>query len=153
MLVLHGADDRALVVKKKRAQSEARIKLRRFHCFPPPFLSSVEYKDLGSWRKRTGYRFYLPPFRRKLCSPLNRHGFFSSTKWQPCCRQPGSPAALCERGGTGGASSSLFPQRTPACSPCSCCFGWRSCLAPAKDDQSCGLKSKRGCHRNAQLSP
>lgn len=32
------------------------------------------------------------------------------TKWQPCCRQPGSPVAFCERGGTGEASgSALFP--------------------------------------------
>lgn len=39
-------------------------------------------------------RFFFPPL----------------TKWQPCCRQPGSPVAFCARGGTGEASgSALFP--------------------------------------------
>lgn len=79
--------------------------------------------------------------------------FFSSTKWQPCCRQPGSPAAVCERGGDGGSLRSLLVPAPHTGELARAVLGWRSWLVAVTGGQPCGLNSKGSCHRNAQVSP
>lgn len=67
--------------------------------------------------------------------------FFSCTKWQPCCRQPGGPAAACVRGGTRSLRCLLVPALHTGSSP-GCWFGLTSCLVLVTGEQPCGLKAK-----------
>lgn len=91
----------------------------------------------GSPRSTTIWRFGVnasdvcfllaPRFEGNPAAHCADTGFFPlfflllSTKWQPCCRQPGSPAAVCARRD----GQPAVPPHSR--SQCGCC-GSRSCL-------------------------
>lgn len=127
-------------------------------------------KESRSWRKRVA--FVSPPLSLPLFSegsprsPLKRHGsiffFFSSTKWQPCCRQAawqssGCVCASAEGTGEPPRPPSFFlvpaPLTPGVARRAPVRRGSGSRLSRLNGDLPCGLKSKGSCHRNAQVCP
>lgn len=98
----------------------------------------------------------LPSFHRKKKTAFcwTATVFSPLTKWQPCCRQPGSPGTFCERGGTGGkaSGSALFPPLHRG-GLASLLLWLEIQLRSGEWRTAMWAKKRRGCHRNARLSP
>lgn len=147
-VVLHTAGYRAHAMKTTNPNTDEIIVRVRLILSSP---RSVKIWKAGVKQSDTGF---ICPLSKETPQPVEPiRAFFSSTKWQPCCRQPGSPAAVCAEG-RGVSGPSLFPLCTPAAlRTVVVVFSETSRFVLVTGDQPCGLKSKRSCHRNAQVSP
>ena len=101
-------------------------------------LLHMVHKDL---RISCSRGFIYPLLQGKPAARWTDSGFFSSTKWQPCSRQPGSPVCLCVCAGDGELRS-LSP---PGCTPSALrCFGCTSCLVLVTGKHTRGLEKAKG---------
>lgn len=131
--------------RRKANQKKAEICLWVGHKY-----SSVWSAEI--WEARVNASVLFAPFRRKPHSPLNRYGLFFlhkmaavlSAAWQ-------SSRCLCARRD---GESPVPPHSRSAHRQLAVLLFWLDILPCSRtDDPPCGLKSKRSCHRNAQVSP